>query len=119
VTAVFCAGREHTHAALLALAASRVAVIGFGDFDLADLVRPGLTVVTYDPAEVGRKAAELLFRRLNGADAQDEPPAPQVPSQAPSYAAPAPSHAPSGRTEHVEIATRLIARGSGEIPGPG
>ena len=41
VTAVFCAGREHTHAALLALAASRVAVIGFGDFDLADLVRPG------------------------------------------------------------------------------
>ncbi len=114
VTAVFCAGREHTSAALRALAAagpgpgaasgtasSRVAVVGFGDFDLADFVRPGLTVVTYEPAEVGRKAAELLFRRLDGADVGDAP------------------HAPSRRTEYVEVPTRLIPRGSGEIPGPG
>jgi LacI family transcriptional regulator len=114
VTAVFCAGREHTSAALRALAAaglgpgaepgaasSRVAVIGFGDFDLADFMRPGLTVVTYDPAEVGRKAAELLFRRLDGEDIRDAP------------------NTPSRRTEYVEVPTRLIPRGSGEIPGPG
>jgi LacI family transcriptional regulator len=103
VTAVFCAGREHTSAALRALAAAgagpgmasdRIAVVGFGDFELADFARPGLTVVTYDPAEVGRSAAELLFRRLDGADASDAPP------------------------RRVEVPTRLIPRGSGEIPGP-
>jgi LacI family transcriptional regulator len=112
VTAVFCPGREHTKAALRALAAAagagpgaapgaasgRVAVVGYGDFDLADFVRPGLTVVTYDPAEVGRKAAELLFRRMDGADGRE---APQAPSR------------------RVEVPTRLIPRGSGEIPGPG
>jgi LacI family transcriptional regulator len=106
VTAVFCAGREHTTAALRALAVpgagpgapSRpVAIVGFGDFDLADFVRPGLTVVTYDPAEVGRKAAELLFRRLDGEDGLDALPA---------------------TSRRVEVPTRLIPRGSGEIPGP-
>lgn len=106
VTAVFCAGREHTTAALRALAVpgagpgalSRpVAIVGFGDFDLADFVRPGLTVVTYDPAEVGRKAAELLFRRLDGGDYPDTPTS----------------------SRRVEVPMRLITRGSGEIPGPG
>jgi LacI family transcriptional regulator len=107
VTAVFCAGREHTTAALRALAAAgagpgtgsgRIAIVGFGDFELADFAQPGLTVVTYDPAEVGRVAAELLFHRLGGDDGPDAP-----------HTAP----------RRAEVPTQLIPRGSGEIPGPG
>jgi LacI family transcriptional regulator len=93
VTAVFCGGREHTARVLRALSmASRsdqVAVVGFGDFGLAGYLRPGLTVVRYDPAEVGRRAAELLLRRIDG---DDEP------------------------ARRVEVPVRLVARGSGEIP---
>lgn len=69
----------------------RVAVVGFDDFPLADLVSPGVSVVAQDPAMIGRTAATILFQRLDG---DDSPP----------------------RT-HV-IATRLIARGSGELPPP-
>jgi LacI family transcriptional regulator len=107
VTAVFCAGREHTTAALRALAAAgtgpgtgsgRIAIVGFGDFELADFAQPGLTVVTYDPAEVGRVAAELLFHRLGGDDGPD---------------------APRTAPRRAEVPTQLIPRGSGEIPGPG
>jgi LacI family transcriptional regulator len=100
VTAVFCGSREHTVRALRALAAAehtptargrtrRVAVVGFGDFELADLVSPGLTVVSYDPAEIGRTAGELLVRRVTGDD---------------------------GPPRHVEIPTRLVIRGSAEFP---
>jgi len=93
VTAVFCGSREHTGRVLRVLAATgqseRIAVVGFGDFGLADYLRPGLTVVSYNPAEVGRMAAELLFRRIDGDDA---PPA------------------------RVAVPVRLVARGSGEIP---
>ncbi|MFI7100670.1 LacI family DNA-binding transcriptional regulator [Streptomyces sp. NPDC050161] len=67
-----------------------VALVGFDDFELADLVRPAITVVAQDPARIGRTAAGLLFRRLDGTD------------EAP---------------RRVEIPTRLIARGSGEIRG--
>jgi LacI family transcriptional regulator len=93
VTAVFCGSREHTGRVLRVLAATgqseRIAVVGFGDFGLADYLRPGVTVVSYNPAEVGRMAAELLFRRIDGDDA---PPA------------------------RVAVPVRLVARGSGEIP---
>ncbi len=50
---------------------SRVAVVGFGDFDLADLVSPPVTVVSYDPALIGYTAGELLIRRM--ADEQEPP----------------------------------------------
>lgn len=100
VTAVFCGSREHTVRALRALAAAehtptargrtrRVAVVGFGDFEIADLVSPGLTVVSYDPGEIGRTAADLLMRRVNGED---------------------------GPPRRVEIPTKLIVRGSAEFP---
>jgi LacI family transcriptional regulator len=69
----------------------RVALAGFDDFTLADLLDPPVTVVAQDPARMGTLAAELLFRRIDG----DESP-PQ---------------------EHV-LPTRLIQRGSGEIPPP-
>src|SRR5579871_4147469 len=54
VTAVFCADQERTRAALRALGPRGVAVVGFGDFELADLVSPPVTVVSYDPVLMGR-----------------------------------------------------------------
>ncbi|MGH3647525.1 MAG: LacI family DNA-binding transcriptional regulator [Micromonosporaceae bacterium] len=65
-----------------------VALVGFDDFPLADLLAPAVTVIAQDPAAIGRTAAELLFRRLGGETWK--------PSQ------------------HL-IETRLIPRGSGEI----
>jgi LacI family transcriptional regulator len=72
VTAVFCADQKRTRAALRALGTrgpadeDQVAVVGFGDFDLADLVSPPVTVVSYDPVLIGRAAGQLLVRRLSG-----------------------------------------------------
>jgi LacI family transcriptional regulator len=67
---------------------NRVALIGFDDFLLADLLEPAITVIAQDPAAIGRAAAEVLFRRLDG------------------------DHAPSA---HHIVPSRLITRGSGEI----
>ena len=66
----------------------KVALVGFDDFLLADLLQPGITVIAQDPAAIGRTAAGVLFRRLDG----DLSPA-QV---------------------HT-VRTRMITRGSGEI----
>ncbi len=66
----------------------RVALIGFDDILLADLLQPGITVVAQDPSAIGRTAAELLFRRLDG------------------------DRSPS---EHKIVLTRMVTRGSGEI----
>jgi LacI family transcriptional regulator len=66
----------------------QVALVGFDDIVLADAVSPGLTVVAQDPGGLGRAAAELLFERLDGFD---------------------------GPSRRVELPTRLIARGSGEL----
>jgi len=67
----------------------RVALIGFDDISLADLVAPAVSVVTQDPQAMGRTAAEILFRRLDG----DTKPA-----------------------VHEVLPVTLIMRGSGEIP---
>jgi LacI family transcriptional regulator len=91
-TAIFAAQNVLGIGAFAALRGLRrqfnVALVGFDDFPLAELLDPGVTVVAQDPAEIGRLAAEILFRRLDG------------------------DRSPS-RT-HV-IPTRLIIRGSGEI----
>jgi len=71
--------------------AQRVALVGFDDVVLADVVVPGLTVVAQDPLGLGRAAAELLFARIDGFD---------------------------GPSREIVLAPRLIARGSGELPGP-
>ncbi|MFD6416079.1 LacI family DNA-binding transcriptional regulator [Streptomyces sp. NPDC060194] len=91
VTAVFSGNNRVTVTVLRVLAAHPrpVALVGFDDFELADLLSPGVTVVAQDAAELGRTAAERLFRRLDGA---------------------------AGGPERVTLPTRLIARGSGEIP---
>jgi LacI family transcriptional regulator len=66
----------------------KVALVGFDDIPLADLLEPGITVMAQDPAAMGRAAAELLFRRMDG-------------DRSPSV--------------HQVIPTRLVTRGSGEI----
>jgi LacI family transcriptional regulator len=65
-----------------------VAVVGFDDVSLADLVEPGITVVRQDPVALGSHAAELLFSRLAGFD---------------------------GESRLVVLPTQLVVRGSGEI----
>ena len=95
VTAVFCGDRVQTMLTLRVLAeadqSSQIAVVGLGDFPLAEYVRPGLTVISYDSAEIGRTAARLLFRRLDGE---------------------------GGPARLVEVPMKLIARGSGEVSSP-
>jgi len=89
VTALFAGNNRVTVTAVRVLAGCdrRIALVGFDDIELADLL--GITVISQDAAAVGRTAAEHLFRRLDGA-----------------------AHAPA----RVELPTRLVARGSGELP---
>jgi LacI family transcriptional regulator len=65
-----------------------IAVIGFDDFELADLLDPPVSVVAQNVAELGRTAAELLFARIDG----DASP-----------------------SKTVVVPTTLIERGSGEL----
>ena len=65
-----------------------IALVGFDDFVLADLLDPAITVVMQDPGAVGAAAARLLFGRIDG-------------DRAPSH--------------HIVLPTTLVARGSGEI----
>ena len=65
-----------------------IALVGFDDIALADLLTPGITVVAQDPYAIGTAAAELIFDRLDGYQ---------------------------GPSQHRTIPTELIVRGSGEI----
>lgn len=71
--AVFCANDLLATGALIE-ARSRglsvpgdLAVLGFGDNDVADQITPGLTTISFDSAAVGRIAGEMLLARLSGA----------------------------------------------------
>jgi LacI family transcriptional regulator len=66
----------------------RIALVGFDDFVLADLLQPAVTVVAQDARAIGHLAAELLFRRMD---------------------------APGDPTMTHVVPSRLVARGSGEI----
>jgi LacI family transcriptional regulator len=77
VRALRRSGREH-----------EIALIGFDDVSLADVLDPPVSVVAQDPQALGRASADQLFRRLDG----DTSPA-----------------------VHLVIPVPLIARGSGEI----
>ena len=44
----------------------QVALVGFDDLLDADLMAHGVTVITPDPVALGRAAAKLLFRRIDG-----------------------------------------------------
>jgi LacI family transcriptional regulator, galactose operon repressor len=68
-----------------------IALVGFDDISLADMLNPPVSVVAQDPQALGRAAADQLFRRLDGETT------PAV---------------------HRTIPVTLIPRGSGEIrPG--
>ncbi|MFF8845547.1 LacI family DNA-binding transcriptional regulator [Streptomyces sp. NPDC015127] len=91
VTAIFAGNNRVTVTVVRLLAGHKepVALVGFDDIELADLL--GITVIAQDAAALGRTAAERLFRRLDGVT--------EEPAQ-------------------VTLDTVLIPRGSGEIPPP-
>jgi LacI family transcriptional regulator, galactose operon repressor len=65
---VFADNNRMTVGALLAVhrAGDAVPLAGFDDVELADLLPSRLALVTYDAVEMGRRAAELLFARIDG-----------------------------------------------------
>lgn len=69
-TAFFCTNNlvmRHTLNALTTLNTripEQIAILGFDDFEMADILRPPMTVVRQPTEELGRVAAELLFSRL-------------------------------------------------------
>ncbi|MGZ4399337.1 MAG: LacI family DNA-binding transcriptional regulator [Gaiellaceae bacterium] len=67
-TALFAGNNRITIGVLRALAdtGASVALVCFDDLELADLLSYPLAAVSYDPAELGREAAELLLKRLEG-----------------------------------------------------
>lgn len=87
-TAVICGNNRMTIGALRAMRSledQHTALIGFDDFDTADVI--GVTVVSYDPFELGRRAAQVAVERL--AD-------------------------PTGVAQSITLPTWLIPRGTGE-----
>lgn len=48
-----------------ALRGNDVAVVGFGDFPMADMLNPAFSVIDQDPAEIGRLAVQRLFDRAD------------------------------------------------------
>lgn len=88
-TALITGNNRITMLALRVLAGhpDRPALVGFDDFELADLLDPPVSVIALDPADLGRAAAELLFARLDG---DQEPP------------------------RRIVLPARLTPRGSGE-----
>jgi LacI family transcriptional regulator len=70
-TAIFAASNRQSLGVIRALNRSghSVALVGFDDFEFADLLPFPITVLRYSAAEMGRMAAELLFERLEGAAA--------------------------------------------------
>ena len=92
-TALFCANNRNTVGALRALraAADGVAIVGFDDFELADMLAVPITVVRHDAAEMGRIGAALAYARLDGEE---------------------------GLPQRRIIPCEVVARGSGELSAP-
>lgn len=49
-----------------------IAVVGFDDFEMAEIVQPHLTVVAQPAYDLGRTSAMLLFARIDGKALQEE-----------------------------------------------
>ncbi|WP_202045548.1 substrate-binding domain-containing protein [Microbacterium sp. Se63.02b] len=47
-----------------ALRGDPLALVGFGDFPMADVLTPSITVIDQDPHRLGTLAAERIFARL-------------------------------------------------------
>jgi LacI family transcriptional regulator len=72
-------------------AGQQIALVGFDDFELADMLSVPVTVVRHDPAAMGRIGADLAYARLDGED---------------------------GLPQRRTIACEVVARGSGELRTP-
>jgi LacI family transcriptional regulator len=72
-------------------AAAQLAIVGFDEVPLADLLQPALTVVAQDTATIGRTAVELLRARIAN---------------------------PNRAVQTVVLPLALKVRGSGEVPAP-
>jgi LacI family transcriptional regulator len=83
-TALFCANNLLTRHVLHALQTMNIhppdtiALVGFDDFDTADLLRPGITTVRQPVEALGRTAAEMLFERLTAGPSVSERPAKKI-----------------------------------------
>jgi LacI family transcriptional regulator len=92
-TALFTSQNLLTIGGVRALHAARreheIALIGFDDISLADMLDPAVSVIAQDPQALGRTAADQLFRRLDG---------------------------DTGPAVNLVLPVELLARGSGEIP---
>jgi LacI family transcriptional regulator len=89
-TALFAGNNRITIGALRVLGrnSSGVALVGFDDLELAEVLAVPATVVAYDAAELGRRAAELLVERLAG---------------------------DNGPPRRIVLPTTVVPRGSGEV----
>ena len=67
-TALFCADNRHTVGALRAVrtSAEPVALLGFDDFELAELLPVPVSVVRFDVNALGATAARLAYGRVDG-----------------------------------------------------
>ncbi|OJU42565.1 MAG: hypothetical protein BGN97_09065 [Microbacterium sp. 69-10] len=90
-TALFTTNSRTTKAVLKALRLldAHPALVGFDDFDLAELMSPPVTTVAQDPWAIGEAAADLLFDRIAGL---------------------------AGPDRRIVLGTRMVERGSGETP---
>jgi LacI family transcriptional regulator len=91
-TAIFSSQNLVTFGAMRALKSlglhHSVALIGFDDFTLADMMEPGITVIAQHPERIGKTAAERILARIDGDD---------------------------GAPKTYIVPSELIPRGSGEI----
>ncbi|MEO6827236.1 MAG: LacI family DNA-binding transcriptional regulator [Microbacteriaceae bacterium] len=71
-TAVFSSNARSSMAMIPALQEHPAAAISFGDFPMADLLTPSLTVVAQDPERLGSLAAARAVDRLRAPDATYE-----------------------------------------------
>jgi LacI family transcriptional regulator len=74
--------------ALHAAGRTDIALVSFGDFPMADALRPAVTVVDHPAQEIGRVAAARLLARLSQ---------------------------PSLGVERIQVPAKIIERGSGEL----
>jgi LacI family transcriptional regulator len=87
-TAIITGNNRMTIGALRAMRErgdERTALIGFDDFDTADVI--GVSVITYDPIELGRRAGRLALERMGD---------------------------PTAPTRQVVLPTWIVERGTGE-----
>jgi LacI family transcriptional regulator len=92
-TAIVAAGSRLAVGVMRAAERSGMAIVGFDDLDLADMLKTPLTTVACDSSAIGATAASLLVERLRGS---------------------------AQPVQKIVLPVSLVARGSGEVrPGVG